>query len=77
VPVLRLIRDHTDYGLKEAKRFIDAAPVVLLRGVAYEAALVFKMALEECGARAEVSGVAPEWVLKQQWGRPNRDTPIV
>ena len=50
VAVIKVVREITGEGLKEAKAIVDGAPSVLLEGVAAAEAEEIKAKLEEAGA---------------------------
>jgi len=50
VKVIKVVREITGLGLKEAKDLVEAAPKVLKEGVAKEEAEAAKAKLEEAGA---------------------------
>ena len=50
VGVIKVVREITDEGLKEAKAIVDGAPSVLKEGVAAAEAEEIKAKLEEAGA---------------------------
>ena len=52
--VVKLVKDLTGLGLKEAKDLVDAAPKPLKEGVAKDEAEGLKKSLEEAGAEVEV-----------------------
>ena len=52
VKVIKVVREITGLGLKEAKDMVDSAPKVLKEGVAKDEAEEFKKKLEEVGAKA-------------------------
>ena len=54
IPVLKLVREITGLGLKEAKDLVDGAPKVVKEGVKPEEAAEIKAKLEEAGATVEV-----------------------
>jgi large subunit ribosomal protein L7/L12 len=54
VKVIKVVREITSLGLKEAKDLVDAAPKVLKEGVAKAEAEDIKKKLEEAGAKATV-----------------------
>ncbi len=54
IKVIKVVREITDLGLKEAKELVDGAPKVLKEGVAKEEAEEIKAKLEEVGATVEV-----------------------
>ena len=54
IPVIKVIREITGLGLKEAKAVADEAPKPVKEGVAKEEADQIKAKLEEAGATVEV-----------------------
>ena len=54
VKVIKVVREITGLGLKEAKEVVDGAPKVLKEGVSKEEAEQIKSQLEEAGAEVEV-----------------------
>ena len=52
--VVKLVKELTGLGLKEAKELVDGAPKELKTGVAKDEADSLKKALEEAGAEVEV-----------------------
>ncbi|RFS17640.1 50S ribosomal protein L7/L12 [Emticicia sp. C21] len=52
--VVKLVKDLTGLGLKEAKDLVDSAPKPLKEGVAKDEAEGLKKSLEEAGAEVEV-----------------------
>jgi large subunit ribosomal protein L7/L12 len=52
--VVKLVKDLTGLGLKEAKELVDGAPRPLKEGVAKDEAESLKKQLEEAGAEVEV-----------------------
>lgn len=52
--VIRLVRDITGEGLKEAKALVDEAPSTLKEGLDKDAAEELKAQLEEAGAKVEL-----------------------
>lgn len=52
--VVKLVKELTGLGLKEAKELVDSAPKELKAGVAKDEADSLKKALEEAGAEVEV-----------------------
>lgn len=51
IAVIKVVRELTEMGLKEAKDLVDAAPKVLKEGVKKEEAEAIKKKLEEAGAK--------------------------
>ena len=54
LPVIKVVRELTGLGLKEAKDLVDAAPKPVKEGVAKDEAEKIKAALEEQGAKVEI-----------------------
>ena len=54
IPVLKLVREITGLGLKEAKDLVDGAPKAVKEGVKPEEAAEIKAKLEEAGAKVEI-----------------------
>jgi large subunit ribosomal protein L7/L12 len=54
IPVIKVVRELTQLGLKEAKDLVDAAPKPVKEGVTRDEADKIKAALEEQGAKVEV-----------------------
>jgi large subunit ribosomal protein L7/L12 len=54
IPVIKVVRELTGLGLKEAKDVVDAAPKPIKEGVARDEAEKIKAALEEQGAKVEI-----------------------
>ena len=54
IPVIKVVRELTQLGLKEAKDLVDAAPKPVKEGVAKDEAEKIKAALEEQGAKVEI-----------------------
>ncbi len=52
--VVKLVKELTGLGLKEAKDVVDAAPANVKEGVSKEEAEGLKKALEEAGAQVEL-----------------------
>jgi large subunit ribosomal protein L7/L12 len=52
--VVKLVKDLTGLGLKEAKDLVDAAPKPLKEGVSKDEAEGLKKSLEEAGAEVEI-----------------------
>jgi large subunit ribosomal protein L7/L12 len=53
--VVKLVKDLTGLGLKEAKELVDKAPSPLKQGVSKDEAAGLKKSLEEAGAVVEVN----------------------
>ena len=54
IPVLKLVREITGLGLKEAKDLVDGAPKAIKEGIKKEEAEAIKKQLEEVGATVEI-----------------------
>ncbi|MBT2638065.1 MULTISPECIES: 50S ribosomal protein L7/L12 [unclassified Bacillus (in: firmicutes)] len=54
IKVIKVVREITGLGLKEAKEVVDNAPKALKEGVSKEEAEEIKAKLEEVGANVEV-----------------------
>jgi len=54
IPVIKVVRELTGLGLKEAKDLVDAFPKAVKEGIAREEAEKIKSALEEQGAKVEI-----------------------
>lgn len=54
IPVIKVVRELTGLGLKEAKDLVDASPKAVKEGIAREEAEKIKSALEEQGAKVEI-----------------------
>ncbi len=54
IPVIKVVRELTGLGLKEAKDVVDAAPKAVKEGVDKDEAEKVKAALEDQGAKAEI-----------------------
>ena len=52
--VVKVVKDLTGLGLKEAKDLVDGAPKAIKEGIGKEEAEAIKKALEEAGAKAEI-----------------------
>lgn len=52
--VVKVVKDLTGLGLKEAKDLVDGAPKPVKQGVSKEEAETLKKQLEEAGAKVEV-----------------------
>ncbi len=52
--VVKLVKELTSLGLKEAKELCDAAPKVLKAGVSKDEAEALKSQLEQAGAEVEI-----------------------
>lgn len=55
IAVIKVVKEITGLGLKEAKDMVDAAPKVIKEGVKKEEAEEIKKKLEEAGATVELS----------------------
>ena len=54
IPVIKVVRELTGLGLKEAKDLVDGAPKPVKEGVTKDEAAKIKAALEEQGAKVEI-----------------------
>ena len=54
IPVIKVVRELTGLGLKEAKDVVDAFPKPVKEGIAKDEAEKIKAALEEVGAKVEI-----------------------
>lgn len=54
IPVIKVVREITGLGLKEAKDLVDGAPKAVKEGVAREEAETVKAKLSEVGATVEI-----------------------
>lgn len=52
--IIKLVKDLTGLGLKEAKDLVDGAPKAVKEGVSKDEANSLKAALEEAGAEVEI-----------------------
>ena len=52
--VVKLVKELTSLGLKEAKELVDSAPKAVKEGIAKDEAEALKSQLEEAGAEVEV-----------------------
>jgi large subunit ribosomal protein L7/L12 len=54
IPVIKVVRELTGLGLKEAKDLVDGTPNPVKEGVNKDEAAKIKAALEEVGAQVEI-----------------------
>ncbi len=54
INVIKVVREITSLGLKEAKDFVEAAPKPVKEGVTKDEAAAIKAKLEEVGAKVDV-----------------------
>ena len=54
INVIKVVREVTNLGLKEAKDVVDGAPKVVKEGVSKEEAATIKKKIEEVGATVEI-----------------------
>jgi len=54
IGVIKVVREVTSLGLKEAKDLVEAAPTVVKEGLSKEEAEQIKAKFEEAGAQAEI-----------------------
>ena len=52
--VVKIVKDLTGLGLKEAKDLVDGAPSTVKEGISKEEAAELKKQLEEAGAKVEI-----------------------
>ena len=55
IPVIKVVREATGLGLKEAKDLVDGAPKAVKEGVSKEEAEELKAKFEEAGATVELA----------------------
>ncbi len=55
IPVIKVVRELTGLGLKEAKDLVDAAPKPIKEGVDKDEAEKVKASLEEQGAKVDIT----------------------
>ena len=55
IPVIKVVRDATGLGLKEAKDLVDGAPKTVKEGASKEEAEEMKAKFEEAGATVELA----------------------
>lgn len=55
IPVIKVVRDATGLGLKEAKELVDGAPKAVKEGASKEEAEELKAKFEEAGATVELA----------------------
>ena len=55
IPVIKVVRDATGLGLKEAKDLVDGAPKAVKEGVSKEEAEELKAKFEDAGATVELA----------------------
>ena len=54
IPVIKVVRELTGLGLKEAKDLVDAAPKAVKEGIARDEAEKIKAQIEEQGGKVEI-----------------------
>ena len=54
IPVIKVVRELTGLGLKEAKDLVDATPKAVKEGVTKDVAEKIKAAIEEVGGKVEI-----------------------
>jgi large subunit ribosomal protein L7/L12 len=54
IPVIKVVRELTGLGLKEAKDLVDATPKAVKEGVTKDEAEKIKAAIEEVGGKVEI-----------------------
>ena len=55
IPVIKVVRDATGLGLKEAKDLVDGAPKTVKEGLSKDEAEALKAKFEEAGATIELA----------------------
>ena len=55
IPVIKVVRELTGLGLKEAKDLVDASPKPVKEGVTRDEAEKIKAAIEEVGGKVEIT----------------------
>ena len=55
IPVIKVVRDATGLGLKEAKELVDGAPKTVKEGLSKDEAEALKAKFEEAGATVELA----------------------
>ena len=54
ISVIKVIREHTSLGIKEAKELVDSAPKAIKKGLSESEAEEIKAKLEAAGAKVEL-----------------------
>ena len=75
IPVLKVVREITGLGLKEAKDLVDNAPKPVKEGIKKEEAEKIKAQLEEAGAQSRSSNIRYSGVIAEPapaWAPPAR-----
>jgi large subunit ribosomal protein L7/L12 len=54
INVIKVVREVTSLGLKEAKDLVDGAPKLVKEGISKEEAAAIKKKFEDVGAQVEV-----------------------
>ena len=54
IQVIKVVRELTNLGLKEAKELVEGAPKAVKEGASKDEAADFKKKLEEAGAKVEI-----------------------
>ena len=70
IPVIKVVRKLTGYGLKEAKDLVEAAPSTVLAGIYREDANAARARLEDAGGTARVVPSATEVTASARTTRP-------
>ena len=68
---IRIIREVTGLGLKEAKDLADNVPAVIKRGVSREEAETVRKRLAEAGGTAEIEEIAKDKAKAKKFARAN------
>ena len=74
--VVKLVKELTGLGLKEAKDLVDNAPSPIQEGIAKDEAEALKKSLEEAGAEVELKQSQTISILAQAFGFFQRPIPF-
>jgi large subunit ribosomal protein L7/L12 len=55
INVIKIVRELTNLGLREAKELVESAPVAVREGITKDDAAETKTKIEEAGAKAEIA----------------------
>src|SRR6187397_1820863 len=72
IPVIKVVRELTGLGLKEAKDVVDAAPKPVKEGVTKDEAEKIKDALEDQGAKVDIEQCCPGRLARPTCGSSGR-----
>ena len=75
IPVIKVVRELTGLGLKEAKDVVDAAPKAVKEGVDKDEAEKIKAALEEQGAKVEDQVAVTAQPMREAGWPPSSPSP--